>query len=430
MVHFKSIQAGLLAIAALGISTSAAAETVDFRDNGIFSTAVLTEGNVTVTGSANIRGHVTGLGISGGVDALSLDPGETMTFSFATPVTDVVLIDVQPTDIGNNGANLNATFEAFDENGVGTSIASAAMGLFQPVDVSNILGVASMSSFSITMNNDAIRVGGISFSSSEGSKRITIDVNTTPAGFSEQGSVTTDGSIGLGVPISTTISFDLPDNLTSPFPANIEMQFGNYSIIDSIDVNPQVFSTADLIRLNFNVSITDQNFEGQLFENGVLISDLSRFNSSNEFDFALEFRNLGATPDNVDELLLAGNFDIDHNLFFNLDGFANGVQARILASALPCSDPRVIYSECPSGPAELLEELEILATGEGPGNSLADKIMLAAAYLEVPDEQSACLMLGDFLNQVRAQRGKKLTEEQADMFTSDAEDIIAAIGCD
>jgi hypothetical protein len=56
--------------------------------------------------------------------------------------------------------------------------------------------------------------------------------------------------------------------------------------------------------------------------------------------------------------------------------------------------------------------------------------MLAAAYLEVPDELSACLMLGDFLNQVRAQRGKKLTEEQADTFTSDAEDIIAAIGCD
>ena len=71
-----------------------------------------------------------------------------------------------------------------------------------------------------------------------------------------------------------------------------------------------------------------------------------------------------------------------------------------------------------------------LATSEGPGNSLADKIMLAAAYLEVPDELSACLMLGDFLNQVRAQRGKKLTEEQADTFTSDAEDIIAAIGCD
>jgi hypothetical protein len=87
-------------------------------------------------------------------------------------------------------------------------------------------------------------------------------------------------------------------------------------------------------------------------------------------------------------------------------------------------------SEGSNGPAELLEKLEILVTGEGPGNSLADKIMLAAAYLEVPDELSACLMLGDFLNQVRAQRGKKLTEEQADTFTSDAEDIIAAIGCD
>lgn len=81
-------------------------------------------------------------------------------------------------------------------------------------------------------------------------------------------------------------------------------------------------------------------------------------------------------------------------------------------------------------PELLLEQLQTTVTGIGPGNSFADKIMLAQTYLAVPDEESACLILGDFLNQVRAQRGKKLTEEQADQFTADAVAIMGAIGCD
>jgi hypothetical protein len=81
-------------------------------------------------------------------------------------------------------------------------------------------------------------------------------------------------------------------------------------------------------------------------------------------------------------------------------------------------------------PSELLEELGIAVTGVGPGRSFADKVMLAQTYLSVPDEESACLILGGFLKQVQAQRGKKLTDEQADQLTADAAAVIAAIGCD
>jgi hypothetical protein len=83
-----------------------------------------------------------------------------------------------------------------------------------------------------------------------------------------------------------------------------------------------------------------------------------------------------------------------------------------------------------SVPEVLLEQLGAAVTDVGPGKSLANKIMLAQTYLAVPDVQSACAILNGFLNQVRAQRGKKLTAEQADQFTADAEAIIAAIGCD
>ena len=66
----------------------------------------------------------------------------------------------------------------------------------------------------------------------------------------------------------------------------------------------------------------------------------------------------------------------------------------------------------------------------GPGNSLADKVELARTYLAIPDVQATCAVLDAFLNQVRAQRGKKLTLEMADQLTADVQAIMTAIGCD
>lgn len=83
-----------------------------------------------------------------------------------------------------------------------------------------------------------------------------------------------------------------------------------------------------------------------------------------------------------------------------------------------------------SEPSELLEELGTAVTGVGPGKSLANKIELAQTYLAVPDVQSTCAVLNAFLNQVRAQRGKKLTDEVADQLTEDTLTIMDAIGCD
>ncbi len=82
-----------------------------------------------------------------------------------------------------------------------------------------------------------------------------------------------------------------------------------------------------------------------------------------------------------------------------------------------------------NSPAARLAALQTTVTGEGPGESFADKIMLAQTYLAVPDVQSTCAILSDFLNQVRAQRGKKLTIEIADQLTADAQAIMDAIGC-
>ena len=83
----------------------------------------------------------------------------------------------------------------------------------------------------------------------------------------------------------------------------------------------------------------------------------------------------------------------------------------------------------PSDPATLLEQLGVNIAGVGPGKSFADKIALAQTYLAVPDVQATCAIMSDFLRQVNAQRGKKLSEESADQLIEDALNIMDAIGC-
>jgi probable HAF family extracellular repeat protein len=75
--------------------------------------------------------------------------------------------------------------------------------------------------------------------------------------------------------------------------------------------------------------------------------------------------------------------------------------------------------------AELLESV----TGVGPGRSLADKLTLAQTYYAVPDIQATCSILGAFDNEVLAQRGKKLTDGQAEDFLVQSAAIMSALGC-
>jgi|GEM_PF-574278 len=125
--------------------------------------------------------------------------------------------------------------------------------------------------------------------------------------------------------------------------------------------------------------------------------------------------------------------------------FANTTDACLTASSI-CSDPASYFywdSFHPSStshallaeglrqavPAALLEQLLADVSGVGPGKSLANKITLAQMYFAPPDIEATCGVLNGFLNQVRAQAGKKLTDTQAAGFTSDASAIREAIGC-
>ncbi len=78
---------------------------------------------------------------------------------------------------------------------------------------------------------------------------------------------------------------------------------------------------------------------------------------------------------------------------------------------------------------EQLQDLLVAVTGVGPGKSLASKVQNALDAVRTGNTAGACSMLNDFMNEVKAQSGKKLTIAQANSLLTDAARIRAVLGC-
>ena len=390
MNRIKPIHAALLGIALLYTSIDAAADTIDFRDNGNITTAALTEGIVTVTGSGLVRTSIQGLGIDGGgagTGGLDLGPGETMTFSFATPVADVTLIDIVPTDIGNNGVALNATLESFDASGTSTALVVTPLDTFSAIQVSQILGVAGMSSFSITMNNDAIRVGGISFSSAE---TVTLAYDFEASNF---------------------------DDVFGGTPSPVESVSGSFGFTYERGAgDPVSIVVPDFVNLSiFGLEYAPQDTVVRIFDNGGNVTVIfgGAPDATSSFPFTNDFQ-LSFLVSPSGEVLLP--FDFSYRIESILFGWFT----------LP---PNVVINQRLLDPISLINLLAADMIGTGPGTSFTDKLLQARAYVEAGDDQAACEMLNAFLNQVSAQNGKKLTLDEASQAESDANAIAELIGC-
>jgi hypothetical protein len=68
-------------------------------------------------------------------------------------------------------------------------------------------------------------------------------------------------------------------------------------------------------------------------------------------------------------------------------------------------------------------------TGLGPGKALANKIKKVQADVAANDTDSACEELTGFVNLVKAQKVKKLTDAQAADFTAQADAIMTTLDC-
>lgn len=78
---------------------------------------------------------------------------------------------------------------------------------------------------------------------------------------------------------------------------------------------------------------------------------------------------------------------------------------------------------------ELIELVEKYNLPRGIENSLVVKLEHALAAIEEGNLDLACNQLGAFANEVSAQSGKKLTEEQAEELLEGADNVRAEIGC-
>lgn len=76
-----------------------------------------------------------------------------------------------------------------------------------------------------------------------------------------------------------------------------------------------------------------------------------------------------------------------------------------------------------------LEELLADVTGVGPGTSLADKVKRAQRYVAANNLTDACSTLTAFINEVKAQSGKKIDVNQAQTLISSAQQIKAQLAC-
>jgi streptogramin lyase len=81
------------------------------------------------------------------------------------------------------------------------------------------------------------------------------------------------------------------------------------------------------------------------------------------------------------------------------------------------------------GAAEELADLSDAVAGIGPGRSLAAKVAVIQDHVAADDTADACTTLGDFLNEVNAQTGKRLGTAEAASLNSQAQDIEAALDC-
>ena len=103
---------------------------------------------------------------------------------------------------------------------------------------------------------------------------------------------------------------------------------------------------------------------------------------------------------------------------------ANGIDSR----AGDTDDTHAYLLQAVSIAAQLTALLTEV-TGVGPGHSLANKVVQAQSYYAVANLPATCTVLTGFVNEVRAQSGKKISPQLAATLVANAQVVEAEIGC-
>jgi hypothetical protein len=111
----------------------------------------------------------------------------------------------------------------------------------------------------------------------------------------------------------------------------------------------------------------------------------------------------------------------------DLDG--SGANQAFITGA---SSPLGVAVDAPATPptiADLIDSVEALELPHGIENSLLKKLTGAQRNLDADDLDGACDKLASFLDQVRAQSGKKIDAADADDLIAEAEAVRESLGC-
>jgi hypothetical protein len=223
----------------------------------------------------------------------------------------------------------------------------------------------------------------------------------------------------------TTVAYDFTATNFVDFstgePAPIEGVSGSFGFtFEPSDVSTEYVIAPDFVNLSFlGTDFTVENTAVLINDGGVI---------------AIIFGGIDSGPNgifpfgSITDFWLVAFINDDGSIFREL--FNSFCFSPATSDGFWCAQfPDVIVTQQVLDPGTLIEQLSIAVIGVGPGSSLSDKLVQAKAYLDAGDSQAACEMLNAFLNQVRAQRGKKLSAEFADQLTIEVMEIIEAIGC-
>jgi WD40 repeat protein len=113
--------------------------------------------------------------------------------------------------------------------------------------------------------------------------------------------------------------------------------------------------------------------------------------------------------------------------------FCNGIGRIVFAAPDTDYDVYAFTFQIPSATENQIDDLvEMIESFNLPGgieNSLITKLHDALAAIDASDTATACDSLGAFINECRAQSGKKLTADQASQLINSATQIKTALGC-
>jgi len=135
--------------------------TVDFTDDGTFTTASIVESGLTVTGSNTLNIlNLSGLGVVGGVDSF-IDGSEFVMFTFDDPAIDVSYIVTSAINFDGDGKLGEAFIEAFDFNGISLGVLSIdGTGI---KDLTALFGGVAISKFIVTADVDGNTISSVTF---------------------------------------------------------------------------------------------------------------------------------------------------------------------------------------------------------------------------------------------------------------------------